>query len=135
MYLNIKMYLRDAICSHWHILFNVHKYMSMFVYIQFFCRPQIKNIQVGDSQWFPHNRDLKIVVYTAKGLFIWAGPARLTGLTRFFRVLWWLKYSGELKLKGIAALSNLKAGHQAKQNVMLLKSKDFRNSNQPGYLG
>ena len=38
----------------------------------------------------------------------------LTGLTRFFRVLWWLKYSGELKLKGIAALSNTKACHQAK---------------------
>ena len=43
-----------------------------------------------------------------------AGLARLTGLTRFFRVLWWLKYSEELKLKGIAALSNMKACHQAK---------------------
>ena len=31
-----------------------------------------------------------------------------------FRLLWGLKYSGELKLKGIAALSNLKACHQAK---------------------
>ena len=33
-----------------------------------------------------------------QGLFIWAELARLTGLTRFFRVLWWLKYSGKLKL-------------------------------------
>ena len=40
--------------------------------------------------------------------------------------------SGELKLKGVAALSNMKACHQAKQNVMLLKSKDFRDLNQPG---
>ena len=31
-----------------------------------------------------------------------------------FRVLWWLKYSEELKLKGIATLSNTKACHQAK---------------------
>ena len=30
------------------------------------------------------------------------------------RLLWGLKYSGELKLKGIAALSNMKACHQAK---------------------
>ena len=30
------------------------------------------------------------------------------------RLLWWLKYSGELKLKGIAALSHMKACHQAK---------------------
>ena len=37
-----------------------------------------------------------------------------TGLTRFFCVLWWLKYSGELQLKGIAALSNTKAYHEAK---------------------
>ena len=35
-------------------------------------------------------------------------------------------YSGGLKLKGTAALSNMKACHQAKYNVMLLKSKDFR---------
>ena len=40
--------------------------------------------------------------------------ARLTGLTQFFRLLWGLKYPGELKLKGIAALSNMKACHQAK---------------------
>ena len=38
----------------------------------------------------------------------------LTGLTQFFRLLWGLKYPGELKLKGIAALSNMKACHQAK---------------------
>ena len=50
----------------------------------------------------------------AKGVFIWAGLARLTGLTKFFRLLWGLKYSGELKLKGIAALGNMKACHQAK---------------------
>ena len=67
-----------------------------------------------------------------KGLFIWAGLARLTGLYRFFGVLWWLKNSGKLRLKGIAILSNLKAYHQAKHNVMLLKSKDFRDLNQPG---
>ena len=29
-------------------------------------------------------------------------------------VIWGLKYSGELKLKGIAALSNMKACHQTK---------------------
>ena len=39
---------------------------------------------------------------------------RLTGLTRLFRVLWWLKNSRKLRLKDIAALSNLKACHQAK---------------------
>ena len=43
-----------------------------------------------------------------------------------------LKYSGELKLKGITVLSNMKACHQTKQKVMLLKSKDFRHLNQPG---
>ena len=42
------------------------------------------------------------------------GLARLTGLTQFFRLLWGLKYSEELKLKGIAALSNTKACHRAK---------------------
>ena len=46
-------------------------------------------------------------------LYVWAGLARLTGLTRFFRVLYWLKNSGELQLKGIAVLSNAKACHQA----------------------
>ena len=61
-----------------------------------------------------------------------SGLAQLTGLNRFFRVLWWHKNSGELRLKGIAALSNLKACHQAKHNVMLLKSKDFRDLNQLG---
>ena len=30
------------------------------------------------------------------------------------RPIWWLKYSGKLKLKGIAALSNTKTCHQAK---------------------
>ena len=50
----------------------------------------------------------------SKGLFILAGLARLTGLTQFFCFLWGLKYSGELKLQGIAALSNMKACHQAK---------------------
>ena len=39
--------------------------------------------------------------------------ARLTGLSRFFRVLWWLKNSGELQLKGIAILSNVKVCQQA----------------------
>ena len=34
--------------------------------------------------------------------------------TQFFRLLWGLKYSGELILKGIAASSNMKACHQAK---------------------
>ena len=37
-----------------------------------------------------------------------------------------------MELKGIAALSNLKACHQAKQNVMMLKSKDFGDFNKPG---
>ena len=50
-------------------------------------------------------------------------------VTQFFRLLWRLKYSEELK--GIAALSNMKACHKAKYNVML-KSKDFRDLNQPG---
>ena len=49
-----------------------------------------------------------------------------------FRLLWGPKYSEELELKGIAALSNMKAYHQGKYNVMLLKSKDFRDLNQPG---
>ena len=41
-----------------------------------------------------------------------ASPANR--LTQFFCLLWWLKYSEELKLSGIAALSNTKACHQAK---------------------
>ena len=45
---------------------------------------------------------------------MWAGLARLTGLTWFFRSLLWLKNSEELQLKGIAALSNTKACRQAK---------------------
>ena len=32
-----------------------------------------------------------------------------------------LKYSGELKSKSIAALSNMKACHQAKYNVMFVE--------------
>ena len=35
--------------------------------------------------------------------------------------LLWLKNLGELKLKGIAAISNVKACHQAKENVIFVK--------------
>ena len=56
-----------------------------------------------------------------------ASPANWADSIR--RLLWGLKYSVELKLKGIAALSNMKACHQAKYDVMLLKSKDFRDLN------
>ena len=64
--------------------------------------------------WMEIRLNASNYLHTFRGLFIWAGLARLTGLAWFFSILWWLKHSGELKLKGIAALSNMKACHQAK---------------------
>ena len=61
-----------------------------------------------------------------------ASPANRADSISFASYAWELKYSGELKLKGIAALSNMKACDQAKWNVMLLKNKYFRDLNQPG---
>ena len=40
--------------------------------------------------------------------------SRASPANRADSMLWWLKYLGELKLKGVAALSNIKACHQAK---------------------
>ena len=63
---------------------------------------------MSDAHCKLRTRDILGAVHMSRAI------ARLTGLTQFFRLLWELKYPWELKLKRVAALSNMKACHQAK---------------------
>ena len=76
------------------------------------------------SPWVRRRNGIKYLIYPPCQYFVIftlslvavhmsrASPANR--LSQFFRLLWGLKYSGELKLKVIAALSTMKACHQAK---------------------
>ena len=117
------IYKRSKICL--FFLKSILKLFHSFTFVALkVLPPSVTRLYFRQVQiWIPIFLPVNLAVYLG-GLFnhkCWfrgcsyePGLARLSGLTQFFLLLWGLKYSEELKLKGIAALSNMKACHQAK---------------------